>query len=268
MIGGARVETALDPATGRTRLVDLRASAPLAIKHAAGAVHLIGAAAAPLDGDHVTIELVVAPHTQLTVRTVAATMAWPGRGRPRASRLELRATVGAGATLRWLPEPLVPVHGSRHVMTTAIELDPTAHLRWREEVVLGRAGERPGALTLQTRVTRGGAPLLHQELAVDGSAAAAHTSPALLGDARATGSLLAAGPGTPEHAATVQQAGLRGAVLDLELGGHLATATASSAATLKRWLDARQQAFEQPHAAPAPPRDTPTTHPTSEVTLP
>lgn len=264
MIGGARVETALDPATGRTRLVDLRASAPLAIKHAAGSVYLIGAAAAPLDGDLITIELVVAPGTELTVRTVAATMAWPGRGQAHRSRLEVHAEVGAGATLRWLPEPLVPVRRSRHVMSTQISLDPSARLLWREEIVLGRAGESPGTLTMRTRIERGGLPVLHQELQIDGSRHAAHRSPAVLGEARATGSVLAVGPGTPEHCCTVHSPELRGSVLELEQGGKLATATASGAPTLKRWLDAREAALgPAPHALP-----TPEPRPTTEVTSP
>lgn len=266
MIGGARVETALDPATGRTRLIDLQASAPLAIKHAAGTVYLIGAAAAPLDGDLVTIELVVAAGTQLTVRTVAATMAWPSRERRDASRLELRASVGEGASLRWLPEPLVPVRGSHHVMLTSISLAPTARLVWREEIILGRAGEPPGTLTTRTRVERAGSPLLHQELAVDGSPAATHRSPALLGDAGATGSVLVAGPGTADHAATIHDAALRGAVLELEHGGRLATATATGAARLQRWLDERQAGLEPASMLRRPPTRAST--PTTEVTLP
>lgn len=258
MIGGARIQTALDAASGRTRLVDLRASAPLAIKHAAGTVHLIGAAAAPLDGDLVTIELDVAAGTQLTVRTVAATMAWPGRSRGHASRMLLRARVGEGATLRWLPEPLVPVTGSTHEVDTEIQLAASSRLVWREELILGRAGEPPGTLTTRTRVERAGLALLHQELHIYGSDGAAHRAGSLLGDAGATGALLVAGPGTREHCVRTHEPQLRGAVLELEHGGRLATATAAGAAQLRRWLDERQAGLEcrhpprQPGGAAAP----------------
>jgi phosphoglycolate phosphatase-like HAD superfamily hydrolase len=55
---------------------------------------------------------------------------------------------------------------------------------------------------------------------------------------------------------------LRGAVLELEAGGRLATATSTSAATLRRWLEERQVGLTPPaaHAASddaAPPRPDP-----------
>ena len=81
MNGGVRIRTEADPGSGRTRIVELSAIAPLGAKvTGAQEVHLIGTAAAPLDGDVVTIDLDIGDHTQLTVGTVAATMAWPARG--------------------------------------------------------------------------------------------------------------------------------------------------------------------------------------------
>lgn len=242
MNGGATITTEL-AADGSTRLTELAASAPLGLKRTGPTeVHLIGTAAAPLDGDEVAITLSVAAGTQLTVQTVAATMAWPARGRQAPSRMLIDATVEEGGVLRWLPEPLVPVRGCNHVLDCRVQLAPTASLLWREELVLGRMGEEPGQLHAKLRVVRGAVPLLHQELVIDGR----HEAPSILGSARATGTLLAVGPSIPDHACRTTTEVLRGAVLELEAGGRLASATSTSAVELRRWLDARADGLASP----------------------
>jgi urease accessory protein len=258
MNGGVRIRTEAG-AGGHTRIVELSASAPLGAKVTGDSVHLIGTAAAPLDGDVVTIDLDIGDGTQLTVGTVAATMAWPARGDVSPSVMIIRARVGEGAVLRWLPEQLVPVQGCRHVLRCEVQLAPTATVVWREEVILGRSrnGERTGELDAELRVVRAGVPLLHQQLLLDGTAAQAHHSPALLAGARAVGSLLVVGPGVPEHFAQSAEPGLRGAVLELEAGGRLASATATSAITLRRWLDARAEGLMPAQLRPDPGALTP-----------
>lgn len=256
MIGGVRIRTERGPG-GDTRIVELTATAPFAAKIAGGAVHLVGSAASPLDGDHITFDLDVAPGTSLTVRTVAATMAWPGRPGAAPSRMDIRARVGDGALLRWLPEPLVPVHGCRHELHTQVQLARTARLVWREELVLGRTHESPGSLRARTRIERAGEALLHQDLTIDGHGLPRHQAPSILGQARGTGSVLVVGPGAPEHCATVCTPELHAAVLELEAGGRLASATASSIARMLRWLDEREAGLTagpdwlSPVAAPA-----------------
>lgn len=265
MKGGVKIRTERD-AAGRTRVAELTATAPFAAKvTGAGEVHLIGAAAAPLDGDHIIIDLDIAAGTSLTVRTVAATMAWPSRGGALPSLMELNAKVGDGATLNWLPEPLVPVRRCRHELRTTVSIAPTARLVWREEVILGRAHEGPGTLRSRTRIERGGVPLLHQELESDGTRAQVHTAPSVLAHSRATGSVLVVGPGAPDHHATIASGDLRGAVLELEGGGRLASASGASVAQLRRWLDDREAGMT---ASPDwyEPLDFPV--PTEEVTTP
>ncbi len=257
MNGGVKIRTQAGEG-GRTRIVELSATAPLAAKVTGEhEVHLVGTAAAPLDGDVVTIELEVGDHTQLTVGTVAATMAWPARGDVSPSVMIVRATVGEGAVLRWLPEQLVPVQGCRHVLRSDVQLAATASLLWREEVILGRTGEAPGQLDAELRVVRAAAPLLHQQLQLSGSDPSIHGAPSLLGGARAVGSLLVAGPDVPEHLVREASDDLRGAVLELEAGGRLASATATSAATLRRWLDARLDGLAPPQARGTQPTATP-----------
>ncbi len=224
-------------------------------------MHIIGTAAAPLDGDVVTIDLEIGAGTRLSIGTVAATMAWPARGEVSPSVMIVRAKVGEHAVLRWLPEQLVPVRGCRHVLRTDVQLAATASVVWREEVILGRSrgAEGPGELDAELRIVRAGAPLLHQQLSLDGSGAATHGAASLLAGARAVGSLLVAGPDAPEHFAQAAEAGLRGAVLELEAGGRLASATSDSAVTLRKWLEAREAGMTPPAARPdrSPPPATP-----------
>ncbi|MBJ7470684.1 MAG: urease accessory protein UreD, partial [Solirubrobacteraceae bacterium] len=252
MKGGVCIRTELGD-DGRTRITELTATAPFAAKITPEGVHLVGAAAAPLDGDHITIDLHIGAGTSLTVRTVAATMAWPSRDGRLPSLMELTANVEEGATLAWLPEPLVPVRRCRHELRTSVQLARTARLVWREEVILGRAHEGPGTLRAHTRVERAGDALLHQELEIDGSRGRIHGAPSVLGNSRATGSVLVVGPGAPDHHATVCTPELRGAVLELEGGGRLASASGASVAKLRSWLDEREAGltagaeWQQPH---------------------
>lgn len=263
--GGVKIRTERD-AAGRTRVAELTATAPFAAKVTGhGEVYLVGAAAAPLDGDHITIDLDIAPGTSLTVRTVAATMAWPSRGGALPSLMEITAKVGDGALLQWLPEPLVPVRRCRHELRTTVQVAPTARLVWREEVILGRANEGPGTLRSRTRIERGGLPLLHQELEIDGTRNALHRAASVLAGSRATGSVLVVGPGAPDHHATISSDELRGAVLELEGGGRLAAASGASVARLRRWLDDREAGLTAGADWRAPLNAT---VPTEEVTTP
>ncbi len=262
MNGGVRIRTVRGD-DGRTRVVELNATVPFAAKLVGDTVHLIGAAAAPLDGDQITFDLDIGAGTTLTVRTVAATMAWPSRGALGPSTMSIRATVGEGALLRWLPEPIVPVRKCRHQLRTHVEVARTARLVWREEIVLGRANEGPGSLDAHTRIERAGEALLHQHLVIDGTRSASHQAGSLLGAARATGSVLVVGPGVPDHCATISEPELRGAVLELEGGGRMAQATATSVAKLRSWLSAREAGLTAgaDWAAAVDPGPTPASHP-------
>src|SRR4051812_32942700 len=120
MICEAVIGTALR-GDGSTSLPTLGSTAPVKLMPTPEGLYIVGTAAAPLGGDRISIDIYVAPHTELTVRTVAASLAWPGTS-PIPSQLTINARVGAGATLRWLPEPLVPVAGSKHRMVANVEL--------------------------------------------------------------------------------------------------------------------------------------------------
>jgi urease accessory protein len=76
---------AVADAAGRTRLSLLRGEPPLLPRRTgvrpdgAVVVHLVGGAAGPLGGDHLALDVEVRPGAVLEIRSVAATLALPGR---------------------------------------------------------------------------------------------------------------------------------------------------------------------------------------------
>ncbi|GIF96177.1 urease accessory protein UreD [Catellatospora citrea] len=223
---------------GGTRLARLRGEPPLQLRHtpdgsATATVHLIGSAAGPLGGDDLRIEIEVGEGAALCVRSVAASIALPGRD-GTASRMTVTATVAAGGELRWLPEQLVAAAGCRHQATSTVELSGGARLWWREELICGRHDERPGDAVVSTAVDYDGGPLLRQSLTI-GPGTPGWDGPAVLGGARATGSLLLVDPHSPPRPPAV----LADTAVRMPLTGPatLITATGPDAHTLRRYLD-------------------------------
>ncbi|MET7396752.1 urease accessory protein UreD [Dactylosporangium sp. NPDC005572] len=139
------------------RLTVLKGEPPLLPRRTgSNEVHFVGGAAGPLGGDELSIELEVGPGALLVVRTVAASIALPGRDGAW-SRLSIHAAVAG--TLLWLPEPTIAAAHCRHHTESTVDLAGDAVLVWREEVVRGRHGERGGEVRLSTTVRRDGRPL-------------------------------------------------------------------------------------------------------------
>jgi len=162
-------------------------------------VHFVGGAAGPLGGDRLRIELQVRTGATLTVRSVAATIAYPSRD-GALSTLDVCATVEAGGRLEWRPEPLIATGLCNHRTTSTVDLGAGAELIWRDELVCGRHGEGPGDVCLLTRVQLEKRPLYVHELAV-GPSAPGWSGSAVLGGARMHASTVyvgvpPAGPGT------------------------------------------------------------------------
>ncbi|MBO3750331.1 urease accessory protein UreD [Streptosporangiaceae bacterium NEAU-GS5] len=213
-------------ADGRTVLATLRSDPPLTLRQTgATRVHLVSTGAGPLGGDRLHLDLDVAPGTTLDVRSVAATLVLPGPD-GETSRTSIEARVGAGATLRFTPEPTVLAAGCSHHLVVRLSLAEDASVLWREEIVFGRHGERPGRCHARFDATRGGRPLLRQEFVVgdpeiDGS-------PAVYGDARCVGSVFTT--------ASLHGRGDGWAALPLAAGGTLVSALARDAVELRRRL--------------------------------
>lgn len=215
---------------GGTRLAVLRSEAPLILRNTPDGLYLVGGAGGPLGGDDLTLEIEVGTGATLTVRTAAASVALPGDG---PSAVSVHATVASGGALRWLPEPAVVARGCLHHMQVSLELEGSAAVMWREELVLGRYGEACGSVVSRTKADVDGAPLLRHELAL-GPAYPASTGPAMVAGDRAVGSVLLVGFGAPAEARVL---GPGGAVLPLAAGGAQVLAVANSAPALRRLLD-------------------------------
>ncbi|GAA4565199.1 urease accessory protein UreD [Planotetraspora kaengkrachanensis] len=187
----ARAVIATELSDGRTRLETLRSDPPLTLRQTGpGLVHLVSTGAGPLGGDRLELTIDVAPGTDLEVRSVASTLVLPGSS-PAGSVMLIDARVGAGASLRFSPEPTVLAAGCSHRMAVRLSLADDATLFWREEIVFGRHGERPGRCRTRFDATVAGRPLLRQELLIGDPAVDA--GPAVYGDARCVGSTLIAG---------------------------------------------------------------------------
>ncbi|MGW0362837.1 urease accessory protein UreD [Streptomyces sp. NPDC002990] len=236
----ARIHAVAD-GRGGTALPLLAGEGPLALRRTRGhgataGVTLVGAMSAPLGGDHLTVEATAGPGAHFALASAAATLALPGPGGEPA-RYDVRLTLEEEASVWWTPEPLVSVRGSDLRVRTRVRLAPTARLVLREEQVLGRTGEAPGLLRSRLAVTRGGRPLLDQELACGPGAPGGWDGPAGLAGHRALGQLLVV---DPAFAGAPPAAGLLGefaAVTPLAGPAVLVTALAPDALRLRELLD-------------------------------
>ncbi|MBL1073979.1 urease accessory protein UreD [Nocardia sp. 2] len=198
-------------------LPQMHAVGGLAARHTApDTVHLIGTAATPLGGDVLDISVTVGPGARLYVRSVAATIALPGRETPK-SVAHWRFEVAAGGELDVDPEPTVVAGGARHDTLTTVRLAEGARLRLRERVQIGRAGEDHGWWSGELQADTGDLPLLRHRLELG---ADAHTDDALSAP-RALESILTYPDDRP-----ADTAGLDAALLPLAPGGTLFTRTA------------------------------------------
>jgi urease accessory protein len=220
---------------GRLRLPVQRSQAPLILRRTADAVYLVSGAAGPLGGDVLELRIDVRAGATLRLRTVAAAVALPGRY-GHESLLTVTATVGPGARLEYLPEPTVAANGARHRTDVSADLAEDATLVLRDEILLGRHGERGGACRTRLAVDRAGRPLLRHELDVSGSDPAS-VGPAVLAGHRAAGTLLTVDPGVTGVAAGSSEAvDPWVAVMPLARPGVLITALADDTRTLRQRL--------------------------------
>lgn len=274
MLARARLSVELDTVRGRavSRVSALRSEPPFVMRpapvetapwlpgwvlddRAVACVHLVGAAAGPVGGDDLSLDVHVGPDAGLVLHQVAASLLLPGPdGRP--SRSQVTVHVAAGGVFAWLPGPLIAAKGCSHDAVTRVVLEPGARLLLREELLLGRHGEGPGRVTQRIRVTSADEPLLDQTLDVD-PAGPAGTSPAVLGGRRAVGSLLVAGSGWPDPATISAPAcGPASepdlAVMRLAGPGVLVSALAHDALTLRERLTDVAAAIALPGTAVVP----------------
>lgn len=200
-------------AEGGTRCTTMRSSPPVTWRTTPDGVYLVGSAAGPLGGDRLHLDVRVEAGASLVVRSAAATIALPGvTGAP--SRCDLDITVAAGATLWWLPEPLLLVERCDHRMRTRVALGAGACLVLRDEVVLGRHDEPSGSLWQRMHVDVAGEPVLRSDQYA-GPRWPGADGPAGNGGARAVAQTLVVGTARARGAAFQSATGVRAATMAL-----------------------------------------------------
>ncbi|WP_338900540.1 urease accessory protein UreD [Streptomyces sp. TG1A-60] len=230
---------------GGTALPVLESEGPLALRRTRGSgdearVMLVGAMSGPLGGDRFAVEAEVGAGARLRVGSAAATIALPGQAKGKGrdeARYDVRIEVADGGELRWLPEQLISVQGSDLYVATRVELAVGARLVFREEQVLGRAGEGPGRLGSRLTVRLGGRPLLDQEVVCGPGAPGGWDGPAVLGGRRALGQLVVVRPEFAERTPAPRVLGESAALTPLAGPAVLVSALAPDALRLRRVLD-------------------------------
>ena len=182
--GGGVVQLGADGAApARTHL----ASAPPQVTVAPGCpvgpvarVVLVSSGALLLGGDELDVEIRVGPGAALELEDAAALVAYDGCGAP--ARVVVRLDVEG--RLAWHAEPFVVSDGADVTRTLTGSVADGGRLLLRESLVLGRHGQRGGALTSRVRLTHAGRAAVAEDL-----------------DLRDTGDLPAPGDGCGPHGA-------------------------------------------------------------------
>ena len=124
-------------------------------------VHLVSAAATPLGGDGISVRVVVPAGARLRLRSVAATVALPGRDCPvshSAFAFEVAGSLDVDL------EPTVVAADAVHESAVHADIEDAGQLRLRERVQIGRAGEDRGRWSGSLHVDVKGEPLLRHRV--------------------------------------------------------------------------------------------------------
>jgi urease accessory protein len=157
---------------------------------------LINTSGGVTGGDRIDWALEAGPGAALVATTQAAERIYRSSG--GVARIETRLTLGAGATLDWLPQETILFEAGRLERRLEVEMAADARLTALETLVLGRAamGETvaSGAFSDRWRITRAGRLVHAEALRAAGDLARATAGAATLNGARALATLLHAAP--------------------------------------------------------------------------
>lgn len=169
-------------------------------------VVLVNTAGGVTGGDAFAWTLSAGPGAALVATTQAAERVYRSTG--GAAEIRSRLTLGAGASLDWLPQETILFDGGRLARSIEIDMASDARLLAVETVILGRTamGEtvRSGAISDQWRVRRAGRLVHAEALFAEGALDAAAAGVATLAGGRALATLILAAPGAADRAAPVR----------------------------------------------------------------
>jgi urease accessory protein len=218
---------------------------------------IVGSTAFPVADDEVSLTVQVGAGVDATVHSVAATIVYAASG--EGTRITTRLEVAEGATLRWLPEPVIVTERARHRALTTVHAAADAVVCLDEVMVLGRSAEACGSIRTALRVEVDGAPRLRTSFDSTlpgwdgpGGTAGARISATrlLLGRDVDAGPPEDRGPIRTEDPPAPTGAPRRCALLTPEGGGQLALALADDPDQARQLLDA---VLAVPLARPAVP---------------
>lgn len=205
---------------------------------------MVGSAATPVATDDVAVDLEVGDGVHAMVRTVAASVVYAGTG--AGTRLRTTARVGAGAVLRWQPEPVIVTERARHRSSTTIDVAPSGAVLWDELVVMGRTQERPGAYSASLHLRGDGATWCRT--AFDTSTPG-WDGPGGTSGAKVVGTRVVVDHRSPDRADPTP--GPHTVVLRPEAGGRIATTVAEDPAGALAQLDDAVQLDDARASGPA-----------------
>ena len=214
--GGGRASVSMGVASAGDRPV-IR-PVLMASDDAGAKVSLMPEGALLLSGDAIAIDVFVGAGARLELVEPGGTVAYAMDG--GCASWDVTIELAPAATLVWAGEPFVVAEGASVRRSTTIRLGTSAALAWRETLVLGRHGERPGSLHQTLDVTgHGDVPVLREQLDLGPD-----SSPLLVGGARAIGSVLVLGHRLPADAGEPP-----GARFELEAEGTILRQLAAAA---------------------------------------
>jgi urease accessory protein len=138
-------------------------------------------------GDSLEYRIQLDAGARLTATTQTAERAYATNG--DGARVAVRADVGAGGHLDWLPQETILFEAAHVIRKTEIDLAEGASALLVESLILGRhaMGEVPrhARLTDHRMIRRNGRPFWAETLRINGEVLANAASPAILGGAKA-----------------------------------------------------------------------------------
>jgi urease accessory protein len=159
-------------------------------------VVLLNTAGGVTGGDHLTYAVTVGDNAHATATTQAAERIY--RRSTGIARVDTTLTVGANASLEWLPQETILFDRSALRRTLSADLTPSSRLLAVESIVLGRAamGEqiRSAALSDNWRIRRDGRPIFADGLRFDGDSVAVLANGATGGGASTIATLVLVAP--------------------------------------------------------------------------
>lgn len=173
----ARLALRFEPSRGRTQLRILHQYPPLRVIRAfeqsngAPLVHLHNLSGGVLAGDHLSLDIDLAPGARAQITTTGATRLYRHREKSRDSAQKTTIKLGEGAVLEYLPDAIIPYAASRYTQTTEIVLDRGATLFAWEILAPGRLamGEKFAfdRLRVKTRVFCAKTPSFYEDFTLD-----------------------------------------------------------------------------------------------------